>query len=96
MVNTMDEMLEEIFNDLVAPEDQDLNTNPQYIYDVPPNDGVHTFNWQDAFHYMNLNGLQQATEYNQDVLQTPSISFLVSKYAIYIKDPSRFNQNTCN
>ena len=96
MVNAMDEMLEDVFNNLIAPEDQDLTNNPQYMYGVPPNDGQHTFNWQDAFHYFNLNGLQQATEYQQDILQDPATPFLVGKYSIYINDPSRFNQNSCN
>jgi len=92
MVNAMDEMLEEVFDDLVAPED--LN-QVQYFY-PPPNGEQHIFNWQDALHYINLIGLQEAIEYIQDNQQDPSISYLVDKYESYINNTINLNHNTCN
>ena len=95
MVNAMDEMLAEVFEDLVATEDQDLTGNPIYMY-PPPNGDQHVFNWVDAFHYLNLAGLKEAKEFKEDNLQDPSISYLISEYKFHLNDSPRFNHSTCS
>lgn len=88
MVDVMNEMLNEVFNDLVATED----LNPPYWMA----DGTQ-FNWNDAMHYLNLSGLQEANEYIEDNVANPNIEQLVIDYTNKINDDSfGFNHETCN
>ncbi len=95
MLNVMDEMLQEVFDDLVLADDQNLILGPYNTYNVPPNDGQHTFNWNDAIHHLNLLGLHKAKEYIEDAVgypnqnppippNDPALSFLVGQYNLWI------------
>jgi len=83
MVNEINEILEEVFDDLVALEDQDLSNNPIYMF-PPPNGIQHAFNWQDAMHYMNLNGLKKAKEYLDEAMVILSKIYHLTTFLFHI------------
>lgn len=88
MLDVMEEMLTEVFNDLIAAED--LNAN--YWFQTVS----HQFNWNNAIHYITLGGLEKANEYIEDNIANPILSAIVSEHNEILKDGSKFNKNTCN
>ena len=101
MLTVMDEMLTEVLNDLVAPEDISASFEINSSYN---------FNWNDAIHYLNIGGLERTTEYIEDAIgkpnltppippNNPNLAFLNLMYNTLVNCNTcndSFNHNTCN
>ena len=94
LIEHMEEILEEAFPDLVAPED--FNPNINYF---PPNantDDPIPFGWTSGYHYISLSGLSGTSGFQTRLPIGSDSLYFFNSYNADINNPNTMNHNTCD
>lgn len=101
LIPVMNNMLNEVFDDLVAFED----VNPDIIFQLPLESGIdppiinHPFIWEEALYYLSLQGLQHANEFTSttDTMTNPiAAENLFQMIYTKVNFDYPFNKETCD
>lgn len=88
----MEQLLGNVFNDLVAPQD----FNPDINFFPEPDGDAQPFTWENGLYYMSLEGLSESTDFQETILNDDTEFYFFSNYRGENNNPNSFNHETCN